>query len=250
MTEVPTIRVPTIRVPTSPRPGRRMRPVRRRPNGRAPMRPRPNSTGPKRLLRRSAWSTRCRQPVWKEPRQRSPGHRGGQRACGEHCPSVGACSMLTRAHAAPQRAAVHPRRPVGSGTDRHRRRTLMTPDPPFDMQQLLKQAQQMQQSLMAAQEELSQARIAGTSGGGLVTATVNGKGDLLALKIDPEALGPAGDPDAAETLADLVLAAVRDATGNASALASSTMGPLAEGLGGLGGGGLGGIGGSVPGLGL
>jgi DNA-binding YbaB/EbfC family protein len=126
----------------------------------------------------------------------------------------------------------------------------MTPDPPFDMQQLLKQAQQMQQSLMAAQEELSQARIAGTSGGGLVTATVNGKGDLLALKIDPEALGPAGDPDAAETLADLVLAAVRDATGNASALASSTMGPLAEGLGGLGGGGLGGIGGSVPGLGL
>jgi nucleoid-associated protein EbfC len=126
----------------------------------------------------------------------------------------------------------------------------MAPDVPFDMQQLLKQAQQMQQGLMAAQEELAQARVAGTSGGGLVTATVNGKGDLLALKIDPKALGPEADLDDAETLADLVLAAVRDATGNASALASSTMGPLAEGLGGFGAGGLGGIGGNLPGLGL
>lgn len=125
----------------------------------------------------------------------------------------------------------------------------MAPDAPFDMQHLLQQAQQMQQGLMAAQEELAQARVAGTSGGGLVTATVNGKGELLALKIDPKALGPAADPDDAETLADLVLAAVRDATGNASALASSTMGPLTAGLGGLGGG-LGGIGGSLPGLGL
>jgi DNA-binding YbaB/EbfC family protein len=118
------------------------------------------------------------------------------------------------------------------------------------MQQLLKQAQQMQQGLMAAQEELAQARVAGTSGGGLVTATVNGKGDLLALTIDPKALGPAADHDAAETLADLVLAAVRDATGNASAVASSTMGPLTAGLGGLAGGDLGGIGGNLPGLGL
>lgn len=131
----------------------------------------------------------------------------------------------------------------------------MAPDAPFDMQHLLQQAQQMQQGLMAAQEELAQARVAGTSGGGLVTATVNGKGELLALKIDFKALGPEADADAAETLADLVLAAVRDATGNASALASSTMGPLTAGLGGLGGlgGGLsgsGGLGGNVPGLGL
>jgi|SRR5664279_4859149 len=125
----------------------------------------------------------------------------------------------------------------------------MAPDPPFDMQRLLQQAQQMQQGLMAAQEELAAARVAGTSGGGLVTATVNGKGELLALKIDPKALGPEADADDAETLADLVLAAVRDATGNASALASSTMGPLTQGLGGLGGG-LGGIGGNLPGLGL
>ena len=125
----------------------------------------------------------------------------------------------------------------------------MAPDAPFDMQRLLQQAQQMQQGLMAAQEELAAARVAGTSGGGLVTATVNGKGELLALKIDPKALGPEADADDAETLADLVLAAVRDATGNASALASSTMGPLTQGLGGLGGG-LGGIGGNLPGLGL
>jgi DNA-binding YbaB/EbfC family protein len=126
----------------------------------------------------------------------------------------------------------------------------MAPDAPFDMQHLLQQAQQMQQGLMAAQEELAQARVAGTSGGGLVTATVNGKGELLALKVDPKALGPDADADDAETLADLVLAAVRDATGNAAVLASSTMGPLAAGLGGLGGGGLGGISGNLPGLGL
>jgi nucleoid-associated protein EbfC len=101
-----------------------------------------------------------------------------------------------------------------------------------DMQQLLQQAQQMQSQLMAAQRELADARVEGTAGGGLVRATVSGTGVLVGLTIDPQAV----DPDDTETLADLVLAAVRDASNNAAALTSSTMGPLAQGLGGLGGG--------------
>jgi DNA-binding YbaB/EbfC family protein len=98
------------------------------------------------------------------------------------------------------------------------------------MQELLKQAQKMQQQMMQAQEELAQAEVSGTAGGGLVTATVSGVGELQALTIDPQAV----DPDDVETLADLIVAAVRDATGNAKSLQAQKMGPLAGGAGGLG----------------
>ena len=111
---------------------------------------------------------------------------------------------------------------------------------PPSMQQILEQAQRMQQQLIAAEEKLADAEVEGTSGGGLVTATVSGTGELLDLVIDPKAV----DPDDTETLADLILAAVRDATNNASALAADTMGPLTEGLGGS----LGGLGDSISGL--
>jgi DNA-binding YbaB/EbfC family protein len=107
------------------------------------------------------------------------------------------------------------------------------------MQQLLKQAQKMQQQLMEAQAELADARVEGSAGGGLVTATVTGSGELVGLAIDPKAV----DPDDTETLADLVLAAVRDAVGNAAQLQEQKMGPLTQGLGGLGG-----PGGGLPGL--
>ncbi len=104
------------------------------------------------------------------------------------------------------------------------------------MAQLLKQAQQMQQQLVAAQEELARTEVTGTAGGGLVSATMTGSGELTALTIDPSAV----DPDDLETLQDLVVAAVHDAKREADALAARAMGPLA---GGLGGGGLG-----LPGL--
>jgi DNA-binding YbaB/EbfC family protein len=99
-----------------------------------------------------------------------------------------------------------------------------------NMQQLLKQAQQMQQQLQQAQEELAQTEITGTAGGGLVTATVLGSGELTAVAIDPKAV----DPDDVETLQDLIVAAVRDATRQVSEVASEKMGPLAGGLGGMG----------------
>jgi len=97
---------------------------------------------------------------------------------------------------------------------------------------LLKQAQQMQQQLVAAQEEMARTEVTGTAGGGLVSATMTGSGDLTALTIAPSAV----DPDDLETLQDLVVAAVHDAKRAADELAARTMGPLA---GGLGGGGLG-----------
>lgn len=105
----------------------------------------------------------------------------------------------------------------------------------------------MQAEMLAAQQELAEARVDGSAGGGLVTATVNGGGELVALTISPKAV----DPEDAETLADLVLAAVRDATTNAHKLAEERMAKATGGLGGmLGGlgGGLGGPGGGLPGL--
>jgi DNA-binding YbaB/EbfC family protein len=99
-----------------------------------------------------------------------------------------------------------------------------------DMQQILQQAQKMQEQLMSAQEELANAEATGSAGGGLVTATVSGSGELKSLTIDPKVV----DPDDVETLADLVVAAVRDASGKAQQMAADAMGPLAGGMGGLG----------------
>ena len=96
-----------------------------------------------------------------------------------------------------------------------------------NMQQLMKQAQQMQQQLMAAQEELADLEVEGHAGGGLVRATMTGSGELRSLVIDPKAV----DPDDVETLQDLVVAAVRDAARAAQELTQEKMGPLTGGLG-------------------
>ncbi len=96
------------------------------------------------------------------------------------------------------------------------------------MGQLLKQAQQMQQQLAAAQEELANSEVTGSAGGELVTATMTGSGELTALTIAPAAV----DPDDIETLQDLVVAAVRDAQRAVNELAEQTMGPVTGGFGG------------------
>lgn len=101
--------------------------------------------------------------------------------------------------------------------------------PEGDMSGLLAQAQAMQQQLLDAQRELAEATVEGSAGGDVVIATVSGAGELLGLVIKPEAV----DPEDTETLADLVLAAVRDATGKSQALAAAKLGPLAGGMGGL-----------------
>ena len=100
----------------------------------------------------------------------------------------------------------------------------------FDLSQLMQQAQQMQQKLVEAQEELANTEVTGSAGGGLVTATVSGSGELKAIKIDPKAV----DPDDVETLEDLVVAAVHNAAEAARELTERKMGPVAGGMGGLG----------------
>src|SRR5690625_367403 len=79
----------------------------------------------------------------------------------------------------------------------------MYPPEGFDVNQLLQNAQRMQQQFMAAQQDLADSEIVGSASGGLVRATVTGAGELVSLDIDPSVV----DPDDTETLADLVVAA-------------------------------------------
>jgi DNA-binding YbaB/EbfC family protein len=100
----------------------------------------------------------------------------------------------------------------------------------MDMNKLLKQAQQMQAEMAKAQEELANERVEASVGGGMVTVTATGGGEVVAIKISPEAI----DPDDPETLEDLVLAGVNQALKNAQDLAQSRLGGAMGDLGGLG----------------
>jgi len=104
----------------------------------------------------------------------------------------------------------------------------------FDLQGLLQQAQQMQEQLESAQERLADARLDGTAGGGAVTVTVNGIGELQAVTIRPGTFDGSSDDDLSD-LGDLIVAAYRDAKAQADALAAGALGPLSGGIPGLGG---------------
>ncbi|HEY5879791.1 MAG TPA: YbaB/EbfC family nucleoid-associated protein [Nakamurella sp.] len=95
-----------------------------------------------------------------------------------------------------------------------------------DFSQILMQAQQMQAEMERAQASLSEQEVTGTAGGGLVTAVVNGGGDLLRLSIDRSVVDPAD----VETLEDLVVAAVHDARRGAQDIANDAMGGVAGSL--------------------
>jgi DNA-binding YbaB/EbfC family protein len=101
-----------------------------------------------------------------------------------------------------------------------------------NMQKLLKQAQQMQADYVAAQEELANAEVTSSAGGGLVSATVSGTGELKSVSIDPKAV----DLDDLETLEDLVVAAVSAANDDAKALAEEKLGPITQAMTGMSGG--------------
>ena len=98
-----------------------------------------------------------------------------------------------------------------------------------DMRQLMQQAQKMQEELMAAQNELAEQTFEGSAGGGVVKATVKGSNEVIAVEISPEVI----DPEDAELLGDLVVAAINSAMGEAAKAAEQSMGGLAGGLGGL-----------------
>jgi DNA-binding YbaB/EbfC family protein len=103
----------------------------------------------------------------------------------------------------------------------------------FDMQQIFQAAQQMQARLMNAQQALADSEVTGTAGGGAVRAVVSGAGELLDLTIDPSVIDPADPAETAATVADLVLAAIRDASRAASDLQERQLGALGGGVPGL-----------------
>jgi DNA-binding YbaB/EbfC family protein len=102
--------------------------------------------------------------------------------------------------------------------------------PQPNMQQLMKQAQKMQQEMMAAQESLRDEVVSASAGGGMVTVKVTGDLVVKEITIDPQAV----DPEDVELLQDMVLAAINEGLRSAQALAESKMGGIAGGLGGLG----------------
>ncbi|MGW4242331.1 YbaB/EbfC family nucleoid-associated protein [Nocardia sp. NPDC004722] len=104
----------------------------------------------------------------------------------------------------------------------------MQPGEGFDMQALMAQAQQMQQAVMAAQQEIAESEVEGEAGGGLVRARIKATGEVLALTIDPKVV----DPDDIESLQDLVNGALNNAMESAQNLAAERLGPLAGGFGG------------------
>jgi DNA-binding YbaB/EbfC family protein len=95
------------------------------------------------------------------------------------------------------------------------------------MSGLLAQAQQMQQQLMEAQQQLADAEVQGQAGGGLVRVTVKGSGEVVAVAIDPKVV----DPDDIETLQDLIVGALADASGQVNAMAQQRLGSVAGGMG-------------------
>jgi nucleoid-associated protein EbfC len=97
-----------------------------------------------------------------------------------------------------------------------------------NMQQLLKQAQKMQQEMMAAQESLKDEVVEASAGGGMVTVRVTGDLNVKAITIDPQAV----DPDDIELLQDMVLAAVNEGLRSAQELATAKLGGITGGLGG------------------
>lgn len=94
--------------------------------------------------------------------------------------------------------------------------------------QMMKQAQKMQQDLLKMQEEMESKEYEATAGGGVITAVVSGKRELVRVNIDPEAV----DPDDVEMLQDMIVAAVNEAMKQADEASQELMGKMTGGLGG------------------
>ena len=104
----------------------------------------------------------------------------------------------------------------------------------MNIQKMMKEAQKMQERLAKAQSDLAEQTLEVSSGGGKVTVTVNGAGDITAVKISPDVV----DPGDVEMLEDLVLSGVREAQEAARKMQADTMGKVTGGMGGLPGLGL------------
>jgi hypothetical protein len=103
---------------------------------------------------------------------------------------------------------------------------IMFPGGKKGMKDLMKQAQKMQQDLAKAQEELANKIVEGTSGGGMVKVQMNGKNQVLSIKIDPEVV----DPDDVEMLEDLIIAALNEAQDKVNQTSESELSKLTGGM--------------------
>ena len=100
---------------------------------------------------------------------------------------------------------------------------------PGSMSNLMKQAQRMQRQMEEGQKELETKEFTATAGGGAVEVTVNGKKEILKVKLSEEVV----DPEEIEMLQDLIVAAVNEAMRQADEASSELMGKMTGGLGGL-----------------
>ncbi len=96
----------------------------------------------------------------------------------------------------------------------------------MDLNNMMEQARAMQQKMAAVQEELSKKSIVGSAGGGMVEVTVNGQGDVLAVKLEPLVI----NPDEAAMLEDLITSATNDAINKAKELSKRELAQLTGGL--------------------
>jgi DNA-binding YbaB/EbfC family protein len=95
-----------------------------------------------------------------------------------------------------------------------------------NMGQLMKQAQQIQTKMAKLQEDLGDRTVEASSGGGMVIVVANGRQEVLSIKIEQEVI----DPDDAEMLQDLIMAAVNDALTRAKDMVNEEMGKLTKGM--------------------
>jgi DNA-binding YbaB/EbfC family protein len=100
----------------------------------------------------------------------------------------------------------------------------------FDMNKMMEQVQQMQSQMQRAQEELKDETVQASAGGGMVTVTATGAGEIKEISIDPKAI----DPDDPQLLEDMVVAAVNEALRSSQSLVEAKLGPALGGLHGLG----------------
>ncbi len=96
----------------------------------------------------------------------------------------------------------------------------------MDVTSIMQQAQQMQAKLIEIQQELAKKTVQGSAGGGMVTVTVNGRGEVLSIAIEKEMISP----NEAEMLQDLIVAATNDGLRRAKELGRQEMGKLTGGL--------------------
>ena len=97
----------------------------------------------------------------------------------------------------------------------------------MNLKKMMQQAAKMQEQMQAAQADLADKTVTATAGGGKVTVTANGAGDVLSIKIDPAVVDPAD----VEMLEDLILSGVQKAIEESKAMSQAEMGKLTAGLG-------------------